>query len=549
MPFFVEVVDTHELLAQQFGLSYKQLAELIYPTTSKSYKTLLIPKKNGGVRLINSPKIKLLTVQRKLCEILSAKYEPKDAVHGFVPERSILTNAENHVGKKFVFNIDLKDFFGSIHFGRVRNLLMAEPFAYSKTEAIILAQIACHLGKLPQGGATSPLISNMICWKLDAQLQTLAHKSNCTYSRYADDITFSFSCSERKLPRSIVSFDGDGLEVVGQTLFSIIEENGFSINTEKVRLQGRERRQEVTGITVNEFPNLKRKFIRQTSSMLYAWKKFGAINAEHEYLNKYRLKSIPLWQKESVEKSNGEFFKSVLIGRINYIQMIRGRHDSIYRKLAYRLTELLGKPNEDFKRSPEELATFILQNDIDQCQGTAFLLESVGLVTNQHVVPNISAEFQEVVYFHRFFETNNRTAEFKYSCSKRDIAIFSIENGEFADITALKVGDDSKLERGSKVIVIGFPGYAPTVSEPFVCSGLIVSKRSYFDLPVWVVDVPINHGCSGGPVLNEKFEVIGIATFGAEKNDGQSYFNGFIPISILIDYLSKKQSDLPNEEY
>ena len=134
-------IKEHEQIASKFGLSYKQLSQLIYPTPTHCYKTFSIPKKNGKERIINAPKIKLLEIQRQLAEELTQIYRAKPSSHGFIKGKSIVTNAIKHTRKRFVFNIDLEDFFGSIHFGRVRNLFMSSPLNYSKTSATILAQI------------------------------------------------------------------------------------------------------------------------------------------------------------------------------------------------------------------------------------------------------------------------------------------------------------------------------------------------------------------------------------------------------------------------
>ncbi|MGH1440257.1 MAG: trypsin-like peptidase domain-containing protein [Cellvibrionaceae bacterium] len=378
----------------------------------------------------------------------------------------------------------------------------------------------------------------MICWKLDSQLQRLANDSNCTYTRYADDITFSFNTRKSNLPQTIVKVDGDDISV-GHSLYKIITDNGFSINEEKVRLQGRNQRQEVTGITVNQRINIKRSFIRKTGSMLHAWKKYGVIAAEKEYISKYRIKELTPWQEKKVLNSKGNFFKSVVIGRINYIQMVRGRNDDVYRKLAYRLTEALGKPNEDFKRPTEELATFVIDNDIALCQGSGFLLEDIGIVTNHHVADYIEHNNDELITFSRYYEfATKRKASFICSSKTKDIAIFKPSN-DFDRFPSLKKGDSSKIKIGDKIKVVGFPEFSDG-HLPYINNGTIVSKRINFENIVWIVDIPINHGCSGAPIFNDKFKVIGIATFGAAKNDGSTDYNGFIPISTLTDFITSQ---------
>lgn len=530
----------HERIANIFGITYNELSRLIYPNTNNNYNTFFIPKKNGAFRRIDSPKLSLLQIQRKLAEDFEALYTPKKSTHGFVKGKSIVTNADQHKNKKFVLNIDLQNFFESIHFSRVKNLLMSPPFNHSHEAATIIAQICCLNGSLPQGAPTSPIISNMICRKMDSQLQKAAYEHKCTYTRYADDITFSFN----KPPHDIAYKNSDGITCIGNLLLSIIKSNGFSINDQKTRLQTRNQRQEVTGITVNKGLNLKRSFIRKTGSMLHAWKKFGAASAEREHLSKYRIKYTYPWQEK---KKEGELFKNIVIGRINYIQMVRGRHDPIYRKLAYKLTEAIGKPNEDFKKAPVEVATFVVDNNFETKQGSAFLLENIGIVTNCHVVEFIDESTEDQIEFYRYYEYNKKMkASFLTSDTDKDIAIFFPSN-EFDRIVPLKVGDDSKLKIGDSVTVVGFPNFSNGHSA-YISSGAIVSKRRIFNITTWIINTPITHGCSGGPVLNNKHEVIGIATFGSEYSDGNTELNGFIPIAYAKE-IARKGSFLKKAAY
>ncbi len=534
---------TPESLSNELGMGYETLSKLIYPSPDKNYRSFTIPKKSGGERTISVPNPKLKEVQRKLYKKLVEVYEPRDSCHGFIKGKSIKSNALRHVGKENVFNLDLKDFFGTIHFGRVRNLFLKPPFNYSHAAATVIAQICCYKGVLPQGAPTSPLITNFICWKLDSQLQHLAYKNNCDYTRYADDITFSFTVRREYLPGAIVGFDEERVALVGKTLERIIHENGFYINEKKVRLQSRRTKQTVTGLVVNEFVNVDQKFIRRTSSMIYALERFGAQSAEKEYLEKYRKKSLLERQKKAVEKEDGEFFIDVVKGRVNYIQMIRGRWDPVYRKLAYRITRALGCKNEEFLKTKEELlskSVFISSNGMDDCQGTAFLLEGVGIVTNQHVVEGVSEEnYFEVEFFREIELGNKRTFEFVFSNIKKDLAVFK-KPVDLDDIPELKIGDDSKLRYGDQVTIVGYPQYRDNESI-FVNRGRIIQKAMLFDNDFFIIDSPIIFGNSGGPILNSQLEVIGIATRGSEKHDARTKFNGFIPISTLLGEIEKRK--------
>lgn len=250
-------LTTPDDVAALFGLSYRQLANTIYNTPSnRKYNTFPLHKKTGGYRLIKSPCLSLKLIQKKLSEILLEVHNPKPSAHGFNIGKSILTNAQLHVGKKHVFNLDLENFFDTIHFGRVKNMFMGKPYLLPHAPATVLAQICCHQNSLPQGAPTSPVITNMICAQLDSHLQKLAKNHNSTYSRYVDDITFSFSCSFKRIPKEVVHFE-EGEVILGHGLLKIIENNGFKVNLNKVRFNTGSQRKQVTGLTVNEKANVK----------------------------------------------------------------------------------------------------------------------------------------------------------------------------------------------------------------------------------------------------------------------------------------------------
>jgi RNA-directed DNA polymerase len=168
------------------------------------YKEFSVPKKSGGVRIIRAPHKTLKVIQKRLAQDLSTieahleakRVKKRDCVlaHGFKKSFSIMTNGENHRRRRYVLNIDLKDFFPSINFGRVYGFFLKnKSFELKPKVAAVLAQIACHENQLPQGSPCSPVISNLIAGALDIRLNELAQKYNCTYTRYADDITFSTS--------------------------------------------------------------------------------------------------------------------------------------------------------------------------------------------------------------------------------------------------------------------------------------------------------------------------------------------------------------------
>ncbi len=175
--------------------------------TSPHYVTFAVPKRGGGRRLIHAPKRRLKAIQRKLHELLVSRLPMSEAAHGFRTGHSVATNAVPHVGKAIVIKLDLKDCFPSIHFGRVRGLLISLGYGYpvATTLAVLMTEPprqpvelngkVVHVPVGPrvcvQGAPTSPGICNAILLRLDRRLAGLARKHGYAYTRYADDLTFS----------------------------------------------------------------------------------------------------------------------------------------------------------------------------------------------------------------------------------------------------------------------------------------------------------------------------------------------------------------------
>lgn len=309
-------------LAELLDVPKKTLGFYTYtPFPRRHYKEFQIPKKNGESRRILAPSSPIKIVQRKMAQVFYAVYYHKSTVHGFLPERSILTNARRHVPsekkrKKFVFNADLEDFFPSITRRRVSGLLRSKPYKLPSNLANAIASLCCFFDELPQGAPSSPIITNMICSRMDTELRRLATSTRCMYTRYADDITFSTNMP--RFPEAIAKVDEEtGQLLPGDRFKEIVENNRFVLNEKKLRLQTRTKRQEITGLTVNEFPNVRRNFVRQIRAMLHALETYGLQAAESEFKAKY---------SENKSKS----FLKVLRGKLAYLKMVRGSTNNNY---------------------------------------------------------------------------------------------------------------------------------------------------------------------------------------------------------------------------
>jgi retron-type reverse transcriptase len=237
-----------------------------------------IPKRRGGKRVILAPMTELKAIQRKIYHEILANNPVHYSVHGFVPGRSIITNAAPHVGKAVVLNMDLKDFFPSIGFRRVRGLFISADYSFAVANALALLcterdrkpmlkggkTVYVRAGErtLVQGAPTSPVLANLLARRMDIRLETLAYKCGMNYTRYADDLTFSG--------------DEYGKMMAMQALVrQIIAEEGFVLNEEITRIYRQSNRQMVTGIVVNERVNTPRDLRRTVRAILHNAAKTG----------------------------------------------------------------------------------------------------------------------------------------------------------------------------------------------------------------------------------------------------------------------------------
>ena len=309
-------------VAKLLDYRYSALVYQLYKVPGdKKYESFEILKKSGGTRIITSPSLALKLIQRRLAEVLQNTYKPKPVVYGFVIGKNIVDNARHHKKKNWVLNIDLENFFPSINFGRVRGMFMGKPYNLPDSVATVLAQICCFKNELPQGAPTSPIVSNMICAKMDSELQDLAWNCRCFYTRYADDITFSTTLSE--FPIQIAKVHSLLDVEIGTDLEKIIKTNGFKINPHKTRAFSHQQRQEVTGLTVNKLPNVRREYIAQIRAMLHAWDKFGLQATEDEHFNLYD-------KKHRNPKAKKIAFRYVVKGKIEFLGLVKGRDNKIY---------------------------------------------------------------------------------------------------------------------------------------------------------------------------------------------------------------------------
>lgn len=344
------MASTHDLLVLLNKIKMDELGEKGHPftmpqlnffinpkRTASRYRTFTIPKKSGGERTISAPVKLLKSFQTYVNRILQAFYEAPECVTGFVPNKSVLDNAEQHIGQNFIFNSDLKDFFPSISQARVWGALKTKPFNFQEKVAAAIAGMCCiqetvqdnegHIKNryvLPQGSPCSPVLTNIVCHNLDWKLSGLARRFHVKYSRYADDITFS----------SNHNVFHDGSEFMAE-FRRIVKEQNFVINEKKTRLQKRGSRQEVTGLVVSDRVNVSREYVRDIDNLLYLWEKYGHNAAFAKFLVHYTPK-----QNHHTYNPNME---NVLGGKLNYLRMVKGDDSPVWRRLQKRYNKLVDR--------------------------------------------------------------------------------------------------------------------------------------------------------------------------------------------------------------
>lgn len=272
----LKAATSRKELATLIGYKPKSLTAIVYKTAlTQKYTIFDIDKKSGGKRTIKAPTPKLNKLQSHLSHLLYqclAEIEKergyKPISFGFRKDRSIAENARQHKRRRWVLNLDLEDFFPSFNFGRVRGFFLKDrAFALNPEVATTIAQIACDGTALPQGSPCSPVISELIAQILDMRLVRLAKKYRVTYTRYADDITFS--TSQREFPVGLAAQDSADPSIwhLSNELISKITGSGFVIHNAKTRMQFRGSRQMVTGLVVNEKVNIRSDYYRRSRAM------------------------------------------------------------------------------------------------------------------------------------------------------------------------------------------------------------------------------------------------------------------------------------------
>lgn len=282
------VIFNREHFSLLVGREKEEIYKMVSLLESHYYQQVTIKKKSGGDRILSVPAVTLKEIQKWILDNVLNKMYISPYAMGFQKNRSIVTNANAHVGKKCVVNLDLKDFFSSVKLEKVFRAFYY--YGYTISVSYLMARLCTYNNELPQGAPTSPYLSNVVCLKLDKRISELAKKYGASYTRYADDITLSANTDISNI-----------IPVVEK----IVTDEGFSLNNKKTRVLYEYQRQEVTGLLVSgNKVRVDKKYIKKFKQEIYYCKKYGV--ADH-------LRHI---------KCDKRFYKEHMYGKAYFVNMV-----------------------------------------------------------------------------------------------------------------------------------------------------------------------------------------------------------------------------------
>jgi retron-type reverse transcriptase len=467
-------ISNREALAQLINVPLRRLTYLLYVRDRKAYyHETTIPKRTGGTRTIHAVQEPMKWLQRRTLEALDTVFEPSYYAHGFTKGHSILSNAGYHRRKKVIVKVDIKDFFPSINFGRVQGLFKGPPFFFGESAALTMAHICCLDAPesiLPQGGATSPYVANMICRRLDKRLADAGRMLNCDYTRYADDLTFSTNDIRHFSARHLLG-----------VVYRVLEEEGFRPNKEKTKILFPKDRQVVTGIIVNDGFNVNRKYVHSIRAILHNCEKRGI---ESQIVKAGRYKDSRSSRTRIVDLGKSDFsldgqkidvktgsliFVKHLLGRIDFVgdvvrhgeqaeNPVQFRRVGVHQGLLWRFYQLLRRLGPDFqpvkktvRRRIKALYPIVYEQLLLDEQERAQRSQAKSDHTNANSTKALLDHFEQV--------RNNpqKLDDFVSSLAASDARFFALPLSTSRDIAKVK----EKLE---------FPPFSANTVFRFLCS-------------------------------------------------------------------------------
>jgi len=522
MPALPKELLSAEAFLDYLGVQWPE-AKFLYYRRGSQYRAVTVPKRSGETRTILIPNDRLKHIQREILKLLESVYVPRYPVHGFTKAKSHKTNATQHLQRRYLVNIDIKDFFDSISEKRIVGLFNA--LGIHPVVATLLGKFCALKGRLPQGAPTSPIISNMICLKLDRAFLRYAKEHRVLYTRYADDI----SLSTHNNPNAIIKRDAVvsgklAIDELSDTIVSIVEQNGFELNHKKLWFLNENSRKRVTGLIVNQILNVDRRYVRNIRTVLHKAETIGWAATQREFETRF---------------SGTANIEQVTRSKITYLADIRGRSNQTFRSLASRFNEVATTPSISIAPTPEEMrerAVWVVESilpDGDGDQGTAFHVDGVGFVTAYHCVDSGAA----IEIFHPIDPSKRYKAKFITGCKTRDIAILGAEIPD--ELIGSLEWSGAAPEISDAVQALGYPSHGPGKHVNFRKSE-VVSLAKLHAVSLIEVSVSLPDGMSGGPLLDSDFNVLGII----HKGGADSSHNYCVDASHIIEILKEPRRSL-----
>lgn len=506
-------------LIKQIKVDKNIFYEVIRKSYSEKYISYNKKKHIGGYRKIEKPIDKdLIIIQRKLLKHL---FEPayneyrNKSVHGFAKNRSIITNAKTHLdsGNKYIIKIDLKDFFNSITYKRLFHLFRRvwedknnRPIYNDGALNSICLLVTCN-NHLPQGACTSPILSNMICKRMDQQLVKYCKKHSAIYTRYADDITIS--TNDVKYLSYFFNYDNykeNGISIE-KAIISIIKNNGFVINDKKIKFLDNNKSMKVTGIVINEKLNVRRKYIKDLRATIYKF------------------------------ENDKKFASKKLIGKVNFLRQVRGKDDELANKYALRVNRLGVPPFPDANfriNETDALKYYLIKIETPSLSiGTGFIASGF-LITSKHVLEiDGSCTDNKAQCKHGYWPTITIRYYDSFNLSEKkinvniseclvynEIAFAKIDKIYLLNNKSLKIIESTEdIKTDSKVITSGYQDIKDLAILKYHTA--IINIGYYINANcMYLKPRTIYKGMSGAPVFDSKtYSVIGVNYTGQSKDE------------------------------
>lgn len=403
---------------------------------SERYRLLSIPKRDSHGRFKKRRKVYMPTPRlkfflQKANNLLSSVYVPPVCSYAFIKGRTIVGNATPHASKKYILSLDIKDFFNSISIQKaVSAIKSAYPWQFRVEFLKNIVGASSLDGHLVQGSPLSPTISNIVCLNLDKRIASYCENLNISFTRYADDFTFSSDDFDFKTNTSFLAY-----------ITRLLTEEGFALNDEKTHIQLYTNRQTVTGLVVNSKVNVARRYIKEIRNILYIWERYGYDEASESfrfyYLHVSRkigssLRSRISYEVEKkllhsrIEKKASKYSPRLdqhLRGQLNFLKMVRGENDYQYLRLTDRFNVL--SQRLPFKKDEHGVYTFDSVSYFEWALNVLILTDEVHIDNGTH-----------------FFKLNNGG---KAVLSKKLISFLSSVRPEYSSVALSLIKSNCRI--------------------------------------------------------------------------------------------------------